>query len=252
MDYALDIIRFRNTNDDYEVSVNIGVPLEQLGRKDTNCVSFIKSIAMFDNDYREIARHSSEMNMEVGQTFNSLAVSWDKFILNPGEYIVAVEIKDLVSQRVGVYKKSILLPSYVYSAQREISPIVMATDIRKATEKDSLSMQRNGLVINCLPSRIYFPDQKIYFYYEIYDLKLDKSGKAYYIIQADLINTKTRKRTTLYKTNPVECVHSNTYEIDKIDASGLKPGDYILAIKIKNVLADREKNTVTAFRVMKD
>jgi hypothetical protein len=223
-----------------------------LSRRDTDYVSFTKSITIFDNDYREVTRHSSEVNTRVGLAINSLVVSWNKFMLNPGEYTVAVEVKDLISQRVGIYKKSILLPSYVYSAQREISPIVMATDIRKATEKDSLSMQRNGLVINCLPSRIYFPDQKIYFYYEIYDLKLDKSGKAYYIIQADLINTKTRKRTTLYKTNPVECAHSNTYEIDKIDASELKPGDYILTIKIKDVLADREKNTVAAFRVMKD
>jgi GWxTD domain-containing protein len=252
LDYALDIARFRNAGDDYEVDVNIGLPIEQLGKKDTNYVSFVKSIVVFDNNYKEVKRDSSVVNVRVGQAVNSLVIDQNRFVLNSGEYKVAVEVRDLVSSRIGIYKKDILLPGYVHPEQREISQIVMATDVRKAAQGDSLLMQRNGLVISPLPSRIYYPDQKIYFYYEIYDLKLDKSGKAYYIIQADLINTKTRKRITLYKTNPVECTHSNTYEIDKIDASELKPGDYILAIKIKDVLADREKNTVTAFRVTKD
>jgi GWxTD domain-containing protein len=251
LDYALDIARFRNTGDNYEVDVNLGLPIEQLGKRDTNYVSFVKSIVVFDNNYKEVKRDSSIVNVRVGQAVNSLVIDQNRFVLNSGEYKVAVEVRDLVSSRIGIYKKDILLPGYVHPEQREISQIVMATDVRKATQDDSLLMQRNGLVISPLPSRIYFPDQKIYFYYEIYDLKLDKSGKAYYIIQADLINTKTRKRTTLYKTNPVECAHSNTYEIDKIDASELKPGDYILTIKIKDVLADREKNTVAAFRVMK-
>ena len=249
LDYALDVIRFRNSKDDYEISVNIGVPLGQLGRKDTNYISFLKSIVIFDNDYREVNRDGSEINTKVEQTVNSLAVSWSKFILKPGEYTIAVEVRDLISQRVGIYKKSILLPGYVYSAQREISQIVMATDIKEATLKDTLLMQRNGLLISCLPSRIYFPDQKIYFYYEIYDLKTDQEGKGYYIIQADLVNTKTRKRVNLYTTNPIECRSSDTYEMDIIDASKLKPADYILYIKVKDVLADKEKKTVTAFRV---
>ncbi|HEX9917054.1 MAG TPA: GWxTD domain-containing protein [candidate division Zixibacteria bacterium] len=252
LDYALDIVRFRNTGDNYEVDVNLGLPIEQLGKKDANYVSFVKSIVVFDNNYKEVKRDSSIVNVRVGQAVNSLVIDQNRFVLNSGEYKVAVEVRDLVSSRIGIYKKDILLPGYVHPEQREISQIVMATDVRKATQDDSLLMQRNGLVISPLPSRIYFADQKIYFYYEIYDLKLDKSGKAYYIIQADLINTKTRKRTTLYKTNPVECTKSNTYEIDEIDALELKPGDYILTIKVKDVLADKEKNTVTAFRVMKD
>ncbi len=251
LDYALDVVRFRNTEDEYEVSVSLGVPLKYLDSDDER-ISFVKSIVIFDNDYKEVALHNSEVNTKRSETSGLLAVSWDRFILKPGEYTIGVEVKDLISQRVGIYKKNILLPSHVHSSQRGISQIVMATDIRKAAPKDSLLLQRNGLVISSLPSRIYYPKQEIYFYYEIYDLKLDRSGRAYYIIQADLLNMKTKKKITLYRTNPIECRFSHTYEVDKIDASELKPADYILIIAVKDVLADKEKSTLAAFRVAKD
>jgi GWxTD domain-containing protein len=252
LDYALNVVKFRQ-GDNYSMDVNIGLPLRDmgLGGMGESQISFFERMVILDDSLREVVLDSQTVvsDLEKPVRKNLLFVDQRCFNLTPGRYTLAVEIRDLNTQKIGIYKKEFILPQYEFSEIKEISEVVMASLIRPAEEGERKYV-KNDLLVVPLPSKIYLPDQTIMFYFEIYDLKKGADGKARYSLDYSLVDYKKKKNIPLsFETS--EHDSTDLYQIGRIDASKFSPGEYILVIRVMDLNADKEKKTISNFKIAK-
>ena len=127
----------------------------------------------------------------------------------------------------------------------------MASFIRPAKLGETKYV-KNNLLIMPLPSKVYLPDQEICFYYEIYDLKKDEEGKTKCLIDYSLISYKYRtKRQTNLESKEMETETTNLFDIGRIKPNTLSPGEYILIIKVTDQNSQKQKQTLTSFKITK-
>ena len=98
----------------------------------------------------------------------------------PGTYELQVQLKDMASRRVGVYKQTLNVQDYG-TDQLRLSGILLASSIGESGTNDRF--QKGDLWIEPMPSRAYQENQKVYAYFEIYNLKRDTFGQTRYRIQ---------------------------------------------------------------------
>ena len=92
----------------------------------------------------------------------------------PGEYELQVQLKDMNSGRVGLYKQAVDVRDYAQETL-QISDIELAYDIG---EEPSNTRFEGGHLVVPMPSRAYAGSQKVYVYFEIYNLKQDPFGQT--------------------------------------------------------------------------
>jgi len=100
-----------------------------------------------------------------------------------------------------------------------------------------------------LPSKIYFTTQTVSFYYEIYNLKKNKEGKSKYYISYNLIDFKDKKERPLYPSNVFEATTTDVFQVGTLDPAQIGPGEYALAIYVKDLNSENEKATLTTFKI---
>lgn len=252
LDYALNVVKFRDGNN-YTIDVNIGLPIKDmgLGGVDTSKISFFERMVVLDDSLREIALDSQTVIKDLGKPIykNLLCIDQKCFNLTPGKYTLAVEIRDLITKKIGIYKKDFFLPQYEFSDIKEISEVVMASLIRPAEEGERKYV-KDGLLVIPLPSKNYLPNQTIMFYFEIYDLKKGSNGKVRYSVDYSVINYKKRKEIFL-DSETSEHDSTDVCKTRKIDGSKLASGEYILVIKVLDLNAKKEKITLSNFKIAK-
>jgi GWxTD domain-containing protein len=100
-------------------------------------------------------------------------------IVVPGTYRLAVRIRDKVSGKVGIYLQELEIPAYGDSLS--LSDLEMAW---KVTEKRWDDKYRKGDVwVIPMPGRSYQFNQKVYVYYEVYNLLQDNFGATRYQVE---------------------------------------------------------------------
>jgi GWxTD domain-containing protein len=251
-DFALNLVKFRSEGKNYNLDVNMGLPLDKLGLggDQSNLVSFMQRIVIWDKNAKQVAFDSTTVTKSVDRNERKgyLLVDQRSYPLDPGEYTLAVEVRDLYTQKIGIYKKDLLVPEYVFPKNQEISEVEMASFIRPALEGEK-KFVKHGLVVMPLPSKVYFTTQTVSFYYEIYNLKKDKEGKSKYYISYNLIDFKGKKEMPLYPDNVFESDTSDVFQVGTLDPAQIGPGEYALAIFVKDLNSENEKITLTSFKV---
>jgi GWxTD domain-containing protein len=252
LDYAFDVVRFRERDNVYLVDLNLGIPVSKLKFRgeDTTYIDLVKEVALFDKKLKLLKRDSTKFSLQLKKdsVSGSILVDQKTFILPPGQFTLAAEIRDLNSNRVGIYKKELLLPEFVHSEIREISEVIIASNIRPAEGRDERFI-KSDLVVQPMPTRTFFPNQDVYFYFEIYDLKKDIENKCRYLVNYDLLNTETKKELSL-GSQTVEVDSSQVYQIGEIKSDKVGKGEYILIIKVRDLNGQKEKKTLASFKIM--
>jgi hypothetical protein len=124
----------------------------------------------------------------------------------------------------------------------------MASDIRPANRYETKYV-KHDLVVLPMPSRVYRPDEMIYFYYEVYNLKKDNQGKARYTVRYSLVDYKNKKEITFYEPETFETDKSDIFQHAEIDGSIIPPGEYALAVRITDINRNMDKVTLTGFKI---
>ncbi|MCJ7509219.1 MAG: GWxTD domain-containing protein, partial [candidate division Zixibacteria bacterium] len=180
-DFALDVLPFRGEKTIYNLDVNLGLPLKDmgLGGSDSSQVQIMRRISILDKKLNTLYSDSTILTKKVDKTKiqDQLIIDQITYKLTPGEYTLAVEMRDMNTQKVGIYRKKIIIPEYSMPGTQEISPLVMASLVRPAYRGET-KFVKHGYVVVPAPSRVYYPEQLIYFYYEVYNLKKDNRGKT--------------------------------------------------------------------------
>lgn len=255
MDYAFTVTRFRGDNKvNYVVDVNLGLPLDRLGVAGESAsggqVECMRRIVLYDENYEPVASDSTTLVAPVSaeNRKGQLLIEQKRYEVKPGKYTLAVEVRDLVTQRIGIYKKELLLPEYIAPDVQEISDVELASYIRPASDWDK-RYRHKGLVVMPQPSRVFFPDQVMQYYFEVYNLKKAKDGKARFSIRADVYGYRTRKVEYTFNPRDFEADTTDIYQTGKINLRDLAPGQYILSLKVKDYTTGKEKTALAGFKI---
>ncbi len=250
LDFALDLLKFRGEKGDYDIDLNLGLPLDDVECDDSNKVRFLRRISILDEELNQVKSDSIIVCQPIDENLGTghLLVEQWQCSLSPGKYILAVEIRDLNGGKVGIYKKEFLLPAYVFPGTQEISNMVMASSIRKARRYETKYV-KHGLVVLPMPTKVFQPDEMICFYYELYNLKKDEKGKVRYIVHYSLVDYKNRQAITLYEPETFEQDNWDVFQYARIDTYSLPPGEYALVIKVTDINQGKERITLTGFKI---
>jgi GWxTD domain-containing protein len=251
-DYAVDVLPFRGDKTTYNLDVNLGLPLKDmgLGGSDSSQVQVMRRISILDKRLNTLYSDSTILAKKVNKAGieDQLIIDQLTYKLNPGEYTLAVEMRDMNTQKVGIYKKKFIIPEYSMPGTQEVSPLVMASLVRPAYRGET-KFVKHGYVVIPAPSRVYYPDQLIYFYYEVYNLKSDNKGKTRYTIHYNLVDYKKKKEIAFYEPKTFEADTTDVFHTATLDASTIPSGEYALAIRITDINRGKDKVTLTGFKI---
>ncbi len=98
----------------------------------------------------------------------------------PGEYRLDVRVEHRLNGEVGRYRKLLSVEPYP-AGPLKLSDVQLAWKISEGGMGDKFFKQ--GLQVVPMPTRHYKKGQPVYIYYEIYNLKRDKSGRVNYTVE---------------------------------------------------------------------
>jgi GWxTD domain-containing protein len=98
----------------------------------------------------------------------------------PGTYKLAVQARSLNGDRIQIYKQDITVKSYGRDTL-QISDIQIAHAVAPTSEGGKFV--KNGLRITPLPTAAIRPGDKIFFYFEVYNLAKDAGGQTRYRVE---------------------------------------------------------------------
>lgn len=249
IDYALDIVRFRGPNGHWRLDVNLGYPLSQLGRGlDSTSVSIRRTLLVRDENQYEVFSEVGIIARDAGKAGpdNQLMIEQKIIDLPPGAYTVAVTIEDQNTGKSGTYLKSLRLPDYVVPEIQEISDIELASFVWSIYEPGSPFIKKEHMVMP-LPSRVYLPDQQLAFYFEVYHLLLNEEGKTQYEIDYEVAGVDGDHKIERSESRVLSSPTREITHTAALDVSELPSGDYLLTVKVTDLVGKHEKSAVTRF-----
>lgn len=250
IDYALDVVRFRGDHGNWRLDVNLGYPLFELGRDaDSVSVAIRRTLVVRNEDQGEIYGEEGRIHRLVGpaDSTNRLMIEQKLIELPPGAYTLAVTIDDLCTGKSGTYLKSFRLPKYVVPEVQEISDVELASYVWSIYEPGSPFVKKDHMIVP-LPSRIYLPDQPLAFYYEVYNLLLGPDGKTHYQVDYDITDERDKSHHHFSEPGEQSDPGRQASRVGTIDLAGIPSGEYILSIKVTDLVGHEEKTAVGQFK----
>jgi GWxTD domain-containing protein len=251
LELALAWYPFRREDGNYDVYVACAVPARDIAtrtRRPARRLDYTTRVVAFDSVLQSRWVDSQEVAQELPEIPNhSLAQSTWATVLPPGFYVVAAELDDHESSKRGVSTFDGWLVPHVAESELDLSPLVMAAEIRPA-EPGSGPFVRNGREIIPRASNVFLDDQDIAFYHEVYNLRTDPDGQCRYRVEYALYDSNKRDRTTLM-THDYVSEERNTYQAGTIPASQLEQGTYILEAVTTDQVGKATRTALARIRI---
>ena len=153
------------------------------------------------------------------------------FILPPGRFWVKVVARENAKGTLGTFESALVVPD-LSKAGLKVSSVVLGTQLRQGRPQPR---SQNPLVrdsLELIPSltHVVARDQRLYFYYEVYDPALDPQG-------APRLKTSLafyRGRVKVFETPIVERTAREAISVFQfeVDAASFKPGLYTCQVNI--------------------
>ena len=183
--FYYDLATFRGKAGNTAVEVYYGIAPEQMAVQEVGQLSQIQveRTVVFTDSTGEVAHRNvdalpfawaASSSLKQG-TFLPDVVTME---VPSGTYRVAVQLIDQVSGKWGIYQQAVTVPAYRDSLG--ISDLELAWSISEKPQ--GKKFQKGNVWVIPMPSRSYRDDQRIYVYYEIYNLQKDQFGQTKYRI----------------------------------------------------------------------
>ena len=198
--------------------------------------------------------YSTERNYKNAITINEQTKNIGRFMdvfayqLFPGEYNLKASLVDQVANKQGEYRMPIKVPAY--KQELTVSDIELSTQINKSNATTNFS-SKNNMEIVPNPSRTYGLTQPIlYFYFEAYNLKLNKDDNNRYNYHYYISDADGRR----VRDFPEKVKSSNSKTIAEAGGTNiitLAPDSYFLNVEIEDMLTGKKSMGRKKFRVDK-
>ncbi len=268
--FYYDTASFQAPDGKTTLEVYYGIPTGRVEIHRDADSSFIHvkcSLALADEGrtrtYREateaIYQGGADLNQNRGAFFPELL----KLQVDPGTYELQVQVKDLTSRKTGFYRQPVEVRNY-RTGELQISDIQFASAISDTASDERF--RKGDISVLPMPTRTYRKDQKVYAYYEIYNLQKDPSGQTRYRVQyqvwssarsgrgvvetaakglRSLLRTRKSQVSVAYDQVGKAAVEQKYFEID---LSRLKPDVNTLQVTITDEVGGRSATRETRFR----
>ena len=269
LEYAFDAVSFRGTGGATEVDLSYSIPVWQFdditdGKGDRtwleNQFSLRDSVhaPAFSRKFRfgPIDRPERKLgNQEFQGSAYTLAAG---VTTPPGEFTIAVEMRDEATKRVGVYRKPVSFSNYSGS-DLLISDLKLSTGITPATNPGPFV--RKGLNVVPNPGRLYARGQLVYVYYEVYNLDMDGGGRTSYetLYEITPMGMPALRNRRARRPDDMQTVMSffegagtapEEAEYTALDTTDLGAGEYVLTVTLTDRHADRRVSKSVNFMVV--
>jgi len=179
LSFHYDTATFRGTGDDTSLEIYLGISPGEVATRDVGGRSVMQvecAVTLNGADEEQGYRTDEHLALALQDPAEGdpggFIPNAASMIVAPGTYRLAVRIRDKVSGKVGIYLQELEIPAYGDSLS--MSDLEMAWTV---TDKRWDDKYRKGDVwVIPMPGRSYQSNQKVYVYYEVYNLRQDDFG----------------------------------------------------------------------------
>ena len=270
LDFYFDAITFRGPNDQTELQINFGLPIDNMALvtdPDTTIIIERRTALIYPRalDYQKTKHLLSVPINDVNRDRGLQAISRVNHLAPPGEYELAIEASRQNANKVGAYQlPQIKLPNYQDTTHVLMSDLQLASRISDAKDAPDSSFVRGIYYIQPQPSATFLPsaNQSLYLYFEIYNLTPDAFGQTRYDVSyevqqrdeksfslipllGNLGGTKKAESVGLSFEQVGTDIDVNTYL--ELPLTNLKPGRYNLQLTILDRNTDKRVSKRATF-----
>jgi len=160
--------------------------------------------------------------------------------LPPGRFSIKVVVRENATGQMGTFETKIVVPE-LKQAPVKVSSVVLSTQLQSAGGRKSASpLVRDGVELVPNLTHIVSRNQKLYFYYEVYDPAQDggmpqlRTSLAFYRGRVKVFETPVVERTEIDSVDR----HAAVFQFE-MPAGSLKPGLYTCQINIVDAVSSR-------------
>ena len=269
LEYAFDAVSFRADNGATELDLSYSIPVWQFGDVTDGRGSRTRlehQVTLRDSalnprfthafgfgPFDQPKRHQAESIVKV-----PVYTLPERVVAPSGDFTLAVQVRDEISQRIGIYLRPVTLSDYS-GEELLISDLKLATLITPSGVQGPFV--RKGLNITPNPGRLYIRENPVYVYYEIYNLAMDPDGKTEYEILYEISPRegsarpswsarRQRDMQTVMMAFSGEGISTEDREYTSLDTSGLPAGEYVLTVTFTDQNAGSTVSKSVNFLVM--
>jgi hypothetical protein len=154
---------------------------------------------------------------------------------------------DEAGKKHGVASFDRWLVPYLDSVELDLSPLVIAADVRDADANSDVFVH-NGKEIIPMPGHVFKKDQDVAFYHEVYNLRPGEVGVCRYRIEYSIYNRKKDDKRTLL-SKEFESTERQTFQAGRVPQRLLGKGSYILEVKTTDLHSNKTKTALAQFKV---
>lgn len=199
--------------------------------------------AVRDELGRTVARIRETMSLSAGSgpTFAGRQVLYQSsVVLPPGRFSVKVVARENTNGTIGSFEAPIVVPQ-LRDAAIQVSSVVLGTQLQPASSTRTGSpLVREGVQLLPNLTRVVTRDQKVYFYYEVYDPALAdnipelRTSLAFYRGAMKVYETPLVERVTIDEPGRRAVVFQF-----EVPASAFTPGTYTCQVTVIDAVASR-------------
>lgn len=240
LDFLLSYGRFRQQKNLTRLELYLNIQIE-----DTTGLSFFRDIKVYNRSDSLVSHTRHILVPKDGAA--GVFVDESNFWLKPEEYRVEVELVDIENKRRGSKELLVNLIEYQDDA-KEISDLIPAQliDMSFTHEKFDKPVGRViPMLLNVLPVHRLF-----YLYSEAYNL--ETSNGMYRVRTTYEVYNKEQMRQEVVDVMIKDWIEpgSIAYIGTEYHPMDLSPGNYIIVLKVKDLISGKERSAVSEFRLV--
>ncbi len=247
------------------------VPAEDLGfvkEGDVWTEKLLRRILIYNEDWEIVARETTTVITQVSGTLTNVRrgalIHQSDYNLLPGRYLAAISVEDEREELIGLTEVALDVRAFD-SSSLMISDIQLARAIRPSPGRTPFD--KGDLTVEPEPTRRFRRAKPVHFYYEVYGLALDGSGRSSFKATVRVIPIDVEDAGGLWEgirrlfrrkpSTPPHIANTFTYEGASsfsprrlsLDLAPLRFGRYVLTLSIQDTVAGTETGTSTTFYV---
>lgn len=220
--------------------------------------------ALKTKDYHPVARAQKVTHSRRASVSNlkgQLVLDQITIVTDPGDYRLAVSVRDSASGDTGVFQAETAVPAY-FPGDFAISDVQLALSVKSASEAPDGLFVKGNLQVVPYPLGTFPKDRDIYVYFEIYGLELSSTGDALYTVQFRIQprststvswfgSSKGRVTPGVATAYNGSSKSRNVQEYFSLEPSTFTEDVYDVDIEVKDLVSDRVTKRSAAFAVQK-
>jgi hypothetical protein len=255
VEFPLKLISFKSsdTQTDVDLYYWISGSIFQLNTSESgNQLVYSKFISFFDENWNRVVNHSQQkkvpllLSPEVWE--ESGFVDSENVSVPPGKYYCEIQFENKVSNNLGVYKGTVIIPDYS-KEYLMLSDVILSGPVSR---KEGFSYFKRGDIAYEPHMFSAFHKQETFgIYMEVYNLLLDTSDRTSFEVTWYLRSAESDDEGRDLVQSSIQ--YSGNSKDDKIyfnvELTDIEMGDYEMVVKVKDMISDFETRKIVKLSV---